>query len=133
MPKTILVADDDVIVRNDLVRILVGEGYEVFEADSAEEALAVAHRYDGVPDLVIADCFLKTMRARKVCELIQGLSPNLKVLQLSRYSPARLEADENLIPGAEHLIKPVFPKILVQKVRQIFGPPLSFDHLAFSR
>ena len=52
---TILVVEDEPIVRNIIMKSLVHEDYRVLEADSAAEALEVSQTFPGTIDLLIAD------------------------------------------------------------------------------
>ena len=58
---TILIAQDHAGLRNLMVAILVREGYQVLEADSAAEALELSNTFDGTINLLIADHCLKPM------------------------------------------------------------------------
>ena len=65
---TILVVEDEAVVRNVIMSCLVREDYRVLEADSAAEALEVSQTFSGTIDLLIADHTLKTMTGRQVAE-----------------------------------------------------------------
>ena len=116
---TILIVEDEAIVRSVMVKVLVREDYRVLEADSADEALAVSRSFDGVINLLIADHALKTMSGRQVAEQIRQSRPALKVLHISGYPIEKLEREGGLIPGAEFLAKPFLPHQLAEKVSRI--------------
>ena len=118
---TILVVEDEPVVRNLMVRVLVCEDYRVLEADSAAEALEVSDTFSGTIDLLIADHTSKIMTGGQVAEQIRQSRPTLKVLHISGYPSETLEQDGGLIPGADFLRKPFLPKSLTQKVAQILG------------
>ncbi|PYT26716.1 MAG: hypothetical protein DMG58_21885 [Acidobacteria bacterium] len=120
---TILVVEDEPIVRNIIMKSLVREDYRVLEADSAAEALEVSQTFSGTIDLLIADHTLKTMTGRQVAEQIRQSRPRLKVLHISGLSLEKLEQDGGLMTGAEFLAKPFSPKTLVKKVDQILSKP----------
>ena len=120
---TILVVEDEAVVRNVIMNCLVREDYRVLEADSAAEALEVSQTFPGAIDLLIADHTLKTMTGRQVAEQIRQSRPGLKVLHISGLSLEKLEQDGGLIPGAEFLAKPFSPKALVKKVDQMLATP----------
>jgi two-component system cell cycle sensor histidine kinase/response regulator CckA len=123
MSQTILVAEDDAMVRNILVKTLSLQNYDVLEADNAVEALQLSKGFDGIIHLLVADESLKTMRARELFEQLQQSRPNLKVLQISGHPLPTLEERRALIPGAEFLQKPFLPKRLVDKVSQMIESP----------
>jgi two-component system, cell cycle sensor histidine kinase and response regulator CckA len=121
MSETILVAEDDPMVRNMLVRIL-SASYYILEADNAVEALCLSRKYDGIIHLVVANESLKTMRACELFVQLQQSRPDLKFLQISGYTPHILDKEQALIYGAAFLQKPFLPKTLLQKVHQILEP-----------
>jgi CheY-like chemotaxis protein len=119
---TILIVEDDAVVRNVMVTVLAHEDYRVLEADSAAEALDVSNTFDGVIDLLIADHILKTMTGRQLAEKICRARPGLKVLQISGYAQERLEQGDTRA-AVDFLAKPFVPKDLIEKVREIFNRP----------
>lgn len=121
-PLTILVVEDEAIVRNVIMKVLVRENYRVLEADSAAEALAVSDTFEGTIDLLIADHTLKTMTGREVAERIRQYRPGLKVLQISGHLPEKLQQEGGLMPDADFLAKPFLPKALMEKVTEILRP-----------
>jgi CheY-like chemotaxis protein len=118
---TILVVEDESVVRNLMVKVLVCEDYRVLEADSAAEALEVSDTFDGTIDLLIADHTLQNMTGRQMAEQMRQSRPTLQVLHISGYPSETLEQEGGLIPGAYFLLKPFLPKHLAQKVSQILG------------
>ena len=120
---TILVVEDEAVVRNVIMNCLVREDYRVLEADSAAEALEISQTFPGTIDLLIADHTLKTMTGCQVAEQIRQSRPGLKVLHISGLSLEILEQDGGLMLGAEFLAKPFSPKALVKKVDEMLGTP----------
>lgn len=118
---TILVVEDEALVRNVIMHTLVRQDYRVFEADSAAEALEVSRTFPGTIDLLIADHALKTMTGVEVAEQIRQSRPGLKILHISGHSLEKLEEDGGLIAGAEFLAKPFLPKNLIDKVNHMLG------------
>ncbi len=116
---TILIAEDDAIVRNVIARVLARDKHIVLEASSAAEALAISNCFAGAIDLLIADHALKTMTGREVAERICHSRPQLKVLHISGYPRQKIEEEGGIIPGALFLAKPFKSTALLDKVRQI--------------
>jgi two-component system cell cycle sensor histidine kinase/response regulator CckA len=119
---TILIVEDEAIVRNIMVTLLVHEDYRVLEADSAAEALEVSNTFEGVIDLLIADHILKTMTGPQLAEKICQARPGLRVLRISGCPPKMLEEGEAKA-SADFLEKPFSPKALIEKVREILKRP----------
>src|SRR3954452_19724117 len=103
--RTILVVEDEAVVRNVMVAVLVREDYWVLEADSAAEALEVSSSFEGVIDLLIADHTLKTMTGRQVAETIRQQRPELRILHVSGHPRERLEEQGEILAGAGFLGK----------------------------
>lgn len=121
MSKTILIAEDDPMVRNMLVRIL-SPNYRVLESDNAIEALCLSRRFDGIIHLLVANESLKTIPVYELLVQLQQSRPDLKILQISGYTSKILDNKRALISGAAFLQKPFFPKTLLQTVDQILEP-----------
>jgi two-component system cell cycle sensor histidine kinase/response regulator CckA len=119
-PLTILIADDEPIVRNLIVNVLVRDRHSVLEADSAEEALEIAYSFKSAIDLLIADHALKTMTGREVAEKICRLRPGLKVLHISGFSMQIIQQDGGIIPGAAFLAKPFKSTELIKIIRELY-------------
>jgi len=119
--RTILVADDEPIVRNVMASILTHANYRVLEADSAAEALTVSTAFEDVIDLLITDHILKTLTGRQLAERMLQDRPDLKVLHVSGHSQERLAEEGGIMPGAEFLPKPFTAQMLKEKVRQMIG------------
>jgi CheY-like chemotaxis protein len=85
-PETILVVDDEAIVRHSLRRALTRFGYRVIEASDGPSALAELEKADPPVRLVILDLVLPGGGAG-ILELLRALRPDLKVLVSSGYSP----------------------------------------------
>jgi PAS domain S-box-containing protein len=88
-PRTILIVDDEAIVRHSLRRALTRFGYRVVEAEDGPTALAALQTADPPVTLVILDLVLPGGGAG-ILELLRAVRPDLKVLVSSGYSP---EAD----------------------------------------
>jgi CheY-like chemotaxis protein len=77
----ILVIDDNVVVRNTIVQLLEGEGYEVVSAEDGRRGLNVfrAER----PDLVITDIIMPEKEGIETIRDIRETSPNAKIIAIS--------------------------------------------------
>jgi two-component system, cell cycle sensor histidine kinase and response regulator CckA len=104
---TILVVEDDPITRNFIVHVLTGQGYRVFEADTAAEAVIVCDTLKNQPlDLLITDHAVPSTTGRELAERIMQSCPNIKVLHLSVWPYSRLEEENGVLPGSSFLQKP---------------------------
>jgi CheY-like chemotaxis protein len=119
---TILVVDDEPIVRNLIVHVLSRQGFVVFEADSATEALIVCRALKDEPlDLLITDHALQGTTGRALANRISESCPNVKVLQLSTGAHSALKMQDALLPGSSFLQKPFTPGQLVNAVQNVLN------------
>jgi DNA-binding NtrC family response regulator len=113
---TILVVDDERVARRLLYRVLTEEGYRVFEAASAEEAMGVlgmAHRY---VQLIILDVVMPEVDGVQLGRQILGRWPALSLLYMSAY-PAEVLVQRGLTdPQVHFLAKPFTHDELMGKV-----------------
>lgn len=117
--ETVLVVEDADLVRNLACRILRSQGYNVLEANTGREALAICDTHPGTIHLVLTDVVMPEMNGRQLAEQLRHGKRPLKVLFMSGYTDdavvrhGLLEADTNFLQ------KPFSPTTLTQKVRGI--------------
>jgi two-component system, cell cycle sensor histidine kinase and response regulator CckA len=113
-PPTVLVVDDDAIVRRVVQGHLSDAGYRIFEAEDGQEALEVLERTGSV-DLVIVDMVMPRLNGPGlIAELIRR-RPSQSVLLISAY-PAERETVEEGRPSHPFLPKPFTRDQLLAKV-----------------
>jgi signal transduction histidine kinase len=121
--ETILLAEDDEVLRTLTARILTSQGYNVLEASDGVEALRVAEKHGGALDLLTTDMVMPSMGGHDLANELSARRPGLKVLFVSGYTDDAVGRGE-LQPGDAFLQKPVDPKILARKVRQMLDGSL---------
>jgi signal transduction histidine kinase len=121
--ETILLAEDDEVLRTLTARILTSQGYRVLEASDGVEALRVADRHRGPLDLLTTDIVMPSMGGHDLANELSARRPGLKVLFVSGYTDDAVGRGE-LQPGDAFLQKPVDPKMLARKVRQMLDGSL---------
>jgi len=119
--RTILLAEDEEMVRQLAIEIFRETGYTVLDAPNGATALAISDRYEGCIDLLVTDLLMPGMNgielARKVCDS----RPGIPVLFMSGYSEDARERLGVLDEGRDFLQKPITPTKLSRKVREIFS------------
>ncbi len=116
--ETILLVEDEALVRFSLVETLRGAGYHVLEAAGGEEALAISDQHSGKLPLMITDLVMPGMNGRQVADAITKRRPDISVLFISGYSDdPRTRA--MLGEGCDFFRKPFSAEALRKKVRQI--------------
>jgi DNA-binding response OmpR family regulator len=113
---TVLVVDDEPIVREVVVRYLEREGYATIEASDGEGARSLLERE--TPDLVVLDVMLPGTDGLELCRWIRGRS-ELPVIMLT----ARGEEADRIVGlelGADdYVTKPFSPRELAARVRTV--------------
>lgn len=121
--ETILLAEDDDVLRRLTARILTAQGYRVLEASDGVEALRVAEEHEGDLDLLTTDMVMPSMGGHDLASQLTARRPGLKVLFVSGYTDDAIGRGE-LQPGDAFLQKPVDPRMLAKKVRQMLDGSL---------
>jgi PAS domain S-box-containing protein len=117
--EVILLAEDEDALRRLARRVLEAQGYTVLEAQSAEEAYALAQRFAGQARLLVTDIVMTGSSGRELARQMLAKWPDTKVLYVSGYVAMDVGADHGLEPGAHFLQKPFTPDALVRKVREV--------------
>src|SRR6266487_270667 len=116
---TILLAEDDEIVRESLRLLLESNGYTLLEAQDGEEALRLFRTYQGTIDLLITDLAMPNMNGRELVARVKSFHPGLPVMYISGKHSSPLLKQAGLNEGAGFLSKPFSYKKLIEKVREL--------------
>jgi CheY-like chemotaxis protein len=117
--ETILVVEDEPMVRAITVRSLRGRGYRVVVASNGAEALAVGAEELARVELLVTDMVMPGIDGRSVAEALRQRRPGLRVLFVSGYSPEAVSERGLLEPGFQLLEKPFTPADLLARVRAV--------------
>jgi len=117
--ETILLVEDEEMVRVLATRILSSHGYLVLEAEDGEEALEVCRRHEGPIGLLITDVVMPGMNGRELADQLAAINPDAAVLFVSGYTGGALVEHGALRDGTNFLQKPFSPQHLVEKVREV--------------
>ena len=122
--ETILLVEDEQIVRDLEREALEESGYTVLEARSASHALELAQEYRGTIDLLLTDVVMPELSGHEVAERLTARRPEMKVLYASGYTDGAIVRHGVLEPGIAFLPKPLTPASLARKVREVLDAPL---------
>jgi len=116
--ETILLVDDDEVVRNTVSAMLEDLGYRVLNVENGEEALAALERE---PDtaLLFTDVVMPGMGGRQLAERAVQIHPSLRVLYTSGYTENAIVHNGRLDTGVDLLSKPYNREQLAAKVRRV--------------
>ena len=117
--ETILVVEDDAVVRGLAVKALRGRGYSVVACANGPEALAAIAGPAAGAALVVTDVVMPEMNGRELAERLAAARPGVKVLFTSGYAEPIVADHGVLAPGIQFLAKPYTPESLAAKVREV--------------
>ena len=117
--ETVLVAEDDDIIRTIVREFLEPLGYRVIVARSGEEAMELLGKVGPVVDILLTDVVMPGMGGKELAQRFQEISPRSKVLFMSGYT-----GDVVIRHGVEQgnvdfIQKPLVPNKLVRKIREV--------------
>ena len=121
--ETVLLVEDEEMLRRLARRVLSQHGYTVLEAGDGDEALTVAEATGSPIDLVLTDVVMPNLSGPELGERISALQPLAKVVYMSGYLDAD-GASSAIARGAEFIAKPFTPSALIAKIRGVLdGAP----------
>ena len=118
--ETILVVEDEPVVRSLVVEVLNDLGYQTIEAGDATEALPSLEDGQRI-DLLITDVGLPGMNGRQLADVARQHRPSLKVLFATGYAESAT-AKDFLGKGMAVITKPFAIEAFASKVREMLGP-----------
>jgi signal transduction histidine kinase/ActR/RegA family two-component response regulator len=119
--ETILVVEDEPVVRALVLDVLDGLGYRTLEASDGAAALRIL-RTDARIDLLVTDVGLPQMNGRQVYDAAVATRPDLKVLFMTGYAENATLAQGFLQPGMEMMTKPFAMEQLATRIRKMLRP-----------
>ncbi|MCP3978120.1 MAG: response regulator [bacterium] len=117
--ETVLLVEDEGLVRSLAARSLRSYGYTVIEAASAADALRVSAGLEGALDLVVTDVVMPGMSGQELAQRLIATHPQTKILFVSGHSDELVQEHGAIEPGIAFLQKPFSPEALSRRVRQM--------------
>lgn len=117
--KSVLVIDDNELVRNLIEAILKNAGLDVLTAASGPEAIELLSKQNGTIACVLQDLSMPVMPGEQVVAELHKIQPELPVIILSVYDAAYSASRLSGLDIAGHIQKPFDSDVLVAKVRDI--------------
>jgi PAS domain S-box-containing protein len=116
--ETILVVEDQEQLRAMAARVLRVYGYQVHEAENAEDALSYARRHETELHLLLTDLVMPGMSGWDLAEEIRTLRPGVAIIFMSGYSERAIRDRHTLDSVGTFLNKPFSLEALALKVRE---------------
>lgn len=118
---TILVVEDEEMVRKLAAQALRLKGYTVLEASNAGEALLICEQHPGDIHLMLTDLIMPRMLGPELAARLKSLRPRMKVLYMSGYADPRIRDSQASEGDLADIQKPFTPDLLVTRVREVIA------------
>jgi PAS domain S-box-containing protein len=115
--ETVLVVEDEGLVRMTAVHLLEDLGYRAVEAASGEEALRLADAHEGRIHVLLTDMVLPGMSGRELAQALRSRRSDVHPVFMSAYPPELLVQQRRLTPGCLALEKPFDERELAVTLR----------------
>jgi two-component system cell cycle sensor histidine kinase/response regulator CckA len=119
--ETIMVVEDDELVRELVLILLQRQGYKVLDVAQADQALAMCESYSSRIDLILTDLLMPgEMDGRDLAEQVLKIHPEIRVLLMSGYTTDAMVVS-GVKEGVPFLQKPFTQQELAGKVREVLN------------
>ncbi|MEW6067253.1 MAG: ATP-binding protein [Nitrospirota bacterium] len=117
--ETILVAEDDVEVRNTVTELLKEYGYKVIEAVDGKDAIDKFNDNRDKIQMLLLDVIMPKKNGKEVYEAIKKIKPDIKVIFMSGYVADIIHKKGIIEDGLDFILKPFSPSTVLTKVREV--------------
>lgn len=117
--ETVLLAEDEGMVRRVAREVLEMQGYRVLEARDVQEALAISATHDGLIHILLTDVVMPGMSGREIAAQILLSRSQMKVLYMSGYTDDAIVQHGVLDEGTSFIEKPFTSDALLCKLREV--------------
>ena len=117
--ETVLLCEDEEMVRKLARTILSNAGYTVLEARDGQQALTVAAEHSGTIDLLITDMVMPHMNGWELAKTLKKKIPDLTLLFVSGYAADVIDIEGLLDQELPFLQKPFQPADLLREIRKV--------------
>ncbi len=117
--ETILLAEDEDLVRKIVITTLESQGYKVLAANSGEDALELASRYTGPLHMLITDIVMPGMTGTQLAERMKSRHTDLRVLYMSGYTEDKIVRLGLFSAPDDFIQKPFTPAQLNRSVHEL--------------
>jgi PAS domain S-box-containing protein len=120
--ETILLVEDESVLRRLMRTKLESQGYKILEAKDGAEAIMICQQKSAI-DLIVSDLAMPEMTGLELKEKAAALRPNVKFLLISGYAKDAVGNPEQIVQFGDFLEKPFLPGDLMRRVRELLNRP----------
>jgi CheY-like chemotaxis protein len=121
--ETVLLVEDESVVRTLVRSTLRQRGYVVLEAENGAQALEISSGHKGPIHMLVTDMVMPGMSGRELAQRVAHGRPEMRVLFVSGYTDEVIDQQGLLLPGVGFLQKPFTLDALSRRVREILDAP----------
>jgi len=122
--ETVLLVEDEDVVRGLAMKILEQSGYKVLATSRGAEAINLCRQRTEPIHLLLTDVVMPEISGKEVADRVTELLPGLRVLFMSGYTDEAIVHHGVLDTNIEFIQKPFTPAALVRKVREVLDSEL---------
>jgi len=119
--ETILLVEDEDVVRGLTRKILMQAGYNVLDANGGDEAIRLCRAHAGPIDLLLTDVVMPEVSGKEVADRLLELRPSIRVLYMSGYTDEAIVQHGVLDANVKFIQKPFTWVGLTRKVREVLN------------
>ncbi len=116
--ETVLVVEDEDVVREFVSEAMTSYGYTVLEANNGLDAIRICQEQNGSIHLLLTDLVMPGISGQELATKLRSLYPDMKMMFMSGYAENEI-FQEMIEPAISFLPKPFTPKSLIRKVREV--------------
>lgn len=121
--ETVLLVEDEEVVRNLTSEALSESGYHVLEARDTSHAVSLCQQFEGEIHLMLSDVVMPQMSGRVLADVVAPVRPQMRVLFMSGYTDDHIVHHGMLEEGMNFIEKPFTASLLAKKVRDVLDAP----------
>jgi PAS domain S-box-containing protein len=118
--ETVMVVEDEPVVRAVILEMLDDQGYRTLEAVDGPSGLRILRNHQRI-DLLVTDVGLPGMNGRQLADQARETRPDLKILFITGYAESVAMSDGFLQPGMEMITKPFDLDMLSRRIRAMIS------------
>lgn len=119
--RTILLVEDEQLVRGMIRRLLAGMGFTVLVASDAIEALEIAKKHQGEISVLLTDVVMPRISGMHLSEMLRQSRPNMRVIFMSGYTEESVAPFRSRERGVRFLPKPFTLADIVAKLEEVLN------------